>query len=95
MVWESLSPFEKLHQDRYYINKLMEIQFILGGCQKIAKIYDFIDINTILDAFPFQINNFKYVEKTSKNFSKNVLRMNRKRNIQTVCNIQRNTQTTL
>ena len=54
--------FEKLHQDRYYINELMEIQFTLGGCQKIGKIYDFIDINTILDAFPVQINNYKNVE---------------------------------
>jgi tRNA G10 N-methylase Trm11 len=54
--------FDQLHQDKHYINKLMEIQFILGGCQKIARIYDFIDINTILDAFPFQIVRYKLVE---------------------------------
>jgi len=42
----------------------MEIQFILGGCQKIAHIYDFIDLNTIKNAFPVQINKYKYVEKT-------------------------------
>ncbi|UCD02231.1 MAG: hypothetical protein JSV23_04215 [Promethearchaeota archaeon] len=62
----AIVEFEELHQDPYYINKLMEIQFILGGCQKIAKIYDFIDINTIKDAFPAHINKFKYVEKTRK-----------------------------
>jgi len=55
--------FDKLYQDKHYINKLMKIQFVLGGCQKIAQIYDFIDINTVLDAFPVQINKYKYVEK--------------------------------
>jgi tRNA G10 N-methylase Trm11 len=58
--------FEELHQDKHYINKLMEIQFILGGCQKIAQIYDFIDINTIKDAFPVQINKYRFVEKSRK-----------------------------
>ncbi|MFX0000025.1 MAG: TRM11 family SAM-dependent methyltransferase [Candidatus Hodarchaeota archaeon] len=58
--------FEKLHQDKHYINKLMEVQFVLGGCQKIAKIFDFIDINTIRDAFPVEITKFKDVERTRK-----------------------------
>ncbi|MCK4780003.1 MAG: hypothetical protein KAT57_07445, partial [Candidatus Lokiarchaeota archaeon] len=62
----AIVEFEKLHQDKQYINKLMEIQFILGGCQKIAEIYDFIDIKTIQDAFPIQINKFRYVEKSRK-----------------------------
>ncbi|MFX1243210.1 MAG: TRM11 family SAM-dependent methyltransferase [Promethearchaeota archaeon] len=60
----AIVEFEKLHQDIHYINKLMEIQFILGGCQKIAQIYDFIDLTTIKIAFPLQINNYKHVEKT-------------------------------
>ncbi|MFX1310002.1 MAG: TRM11 family SAM-dependent methyltransferase [Promethearchaeota archaeon] len=59
----AIVEFEKLHQDRYYINSLMEIQFLLGGCQKIAKIYDFIDINSIQDAFPVQIKRYKEVER--------------------------------
>ena len=59
----AIVEFENLHQDKQYINKLMEIQFILGGCQKIAEIYDFIDIKTIQDAFPVQINKYKFVEK--------------------------------
>ncbi|TET59342.1 MAG: hypothetical protein E3J52_06130 [Promethearchaeota archaeon] len=62
----AIVEFEKLHQDKQYINKLMEIQFILGGCQKIAEIYDFIDIKTIQDAFPIQINKFRYLEKPRK-----------------------------
>ena len=39
--------FISLHDDKYYVNKLMELQFLLGGCQKIAKIYDFINIREI------------------------------------------------
>ncbi|MHA2185486.1 MAG: TRM11 family SAM-dependent methyltransferase [Promethearchaeota archaeon] len=60
----AIVEFENLHKDRHYINELMEIQFILGGCQKIAKIYDFIDIQTIKDAFPSIIEKYKYVERT-------------------------------
>jgi tRNA G10 N-methylase Trm11 len=60
----AIVEFEKLHQDIHYINKLMEIQFILGGCQKIAQIYDFINLNTVQNAFPFRIDKYKYVEKT-------------------------------
>lgn len=55
--------FENLHEDRHYVNRLMEIQFNLGGCQKIAKIFDFIDIQTIHDAFPSKIENYKQVER--------------------------------
>jgi len=55
--------FEDLTKDKYYINKLMELQFLLGGCQKIAKIYDFIDINTIYNAFPLHIEKYKLVER--------------------------------
>jgi len=66
----AIVEFEKLHQDKQYINKLMEIQFILGGCQKIAEIYDFIDIKTIQDAFPVQINKYKFVEKTREKILK-------------------------
>ncbi|MFX1504349.1 MAG: TRM11 family SAM-dependent methyltransferase, partial [Promethearchaeota archaeon] len=62
----AIVEFETLHQDKYYINKLMEIQFLLGGCQKIAKIYDFIDINTLKEGFPDKIEKFKYIEKTRR-----------------------------
>ncbi|MFW9878938.1 MAG: hypothetical protein ACFFG0_38150, partial [Candidatus Thorarchaeota archaeon] len=59
----AIVEFKDLHQDPHYINKLMEIQFNLGGCQKIAKIFDFIDINTIYKAFPVQISKYKLIEK--------------------------------
>jgi tRNA G10 N-methylase Trm11 len=62
----AIVEFEKLHQHKEYINQLMEIQFILGGCQKIAEIYDFIDIGTIQDAFPIRIDKFHHVEKARK-----------------------------
>ncbi|MFX1375883.1 MAG: TRM11 family SAM-dependent methyltransferase [Promethearchaeota archaeon] len=58
--------FEGLHKEKYYINKLMEIQFTLGGCQKIAKIFDFVDIQTIQNAFPIKIKRFRDVDNTRK-----------------------------
>ncbi|MFX1441847.1 MAG: TRM11 family SAM-dependent methyltransferase [Promethearchaeota archaeon] len=58
--------FEDLHKDRLYINKLMELQFILGGTQKIARIFDFIDIRTIQTAFPLIIEKFKLAELSRK-----------------------------
>lgn len=60
----AIVEFEDLHDRRYYINDLMEFQFILGGIQKIAQIYDFVDIQTIFNAFPTHIEKFKRVEKT-------------------------------
>jgi len=62
----AIVEFKDLHQDPHYINKLMEIQFNLGGTQKISRIFDFIDINTIKEAFPIQMHKFKYVERTRK-----------------------------
>jgi len=61
--------FDNLHKDKYYIDRLMELQFLLGGCQKIAKIFDFIHIRDILDAFPLNITHFKVVEKVRKKIS--------------------------
>ncbi|KKK43588.1 hypothetical protein LCGC14_0727550 [marine sediment metagenome] len=62
----AIVEFEKLHKNRTYINDLMEIQFTLGGCQKIAQIYDFIDLKTVKDGFPLQIAKFKKVEAARK-----------------------------
>jgi tRNA G10 N-methylase Trm11 len=53
--------FEELLKNRYYVNDLMELQYILGGCQKIARIYNFVDIRTIKEAFPLKIEKFKRV----------------------------------
>ncbi|MFX0058258.1 MAG: TRM11 family SAM-dependent methyltransferase [Candidatus Hodarchaeota archaeon] len=57
----AIVEFEKLLENRYYVNDLMEIQYILGGCQKIARIYNFIDIGTVYEAFPLKIEKFKRV----------------------------------
>ena len=62
----AIVEFDTLHKEKYYVNKLMEIQFILGGCQKIAKIYDFINIQTIQEAFPFKIAKYQHIERTRK-----------------------------
>ncbi|MFW9875438.1 MAG: TRM11 family SAM-dependent methyltransferase [Candidatus Thorarchaeota archaeon] len=62
----AIVEFDELHKDKHYVNELMEVQFTLGGCQKIAKIFDFIDIQTINEAFPLHIDNFRFAEKTRK-----------------------------
>ena len=62
----AIVEFDSLHEDKHYINKLMELQFLLGGAQKICKIFDFINIQTIHEAFPIHIEKFKLVERTRK-----------------------------
>lgn len=62
----AIVQFETLHDDKYYINRLMELQYLLGGTQKIIQIYDFIDIHTIFEAFPIRIEKFKKVEVLRK-----------------------------
>ena len=56
--------FEELHKNKHYINDLMELQYLLGGIQKISKIFDFVHINTLMEAFPSHIEKYKVVEKT-------------------------------
>ncbi len=65
----AIVEFDSLLEEKYYINNLMELQYILGGCQKIAKIYDFIQIQTIYEAFPIHIEKYKLVEKIRKKIS--------------------------
>jgi tRNA G10 N-methylase Trm11 len=59
----AIVEFEDLHKEKHYINKLMEFQFLLGGCQKIAEIYDFIHIQTVITAFPSHMEKYKLVSK--------------------------------
>ena len=56
--------FEDLHKNKHYINDLMELQYILGGIQKISKVFDFVHINTLMEAFPSHIEKYKVVDKT-------------------------------
>lgn len=60
----AIVQFEKLHEEKFFINQLMQLQFLLGGTQKICKIFDFINIQTIQEAFPKHIEKFKLVERT-------------------------------
>jgi tRNA G10 N-methylase Trm11 len=57
----AIVEFDSLHNEHYYVNNLMELQYILGGTQKIAEIYDFINIQTINEAFPWRVDNFNKV----------------------------------
>ncbi|GAH19654.1 unnamed protein product [marine sediment metagenome] len=66
----AIVEFESLQKSKYYVNDLMKIQYILGGCQKIAEIYDFIDIQTIYDGFPKIIEKFKKIDFTRKGILK-------------------------
>ena len=62
--------FEKLHENEFYVDDLMELQFMMGGCQKIAKVYDFIPINMVKDAFPLVMDKYKIVEKNRTKIQK-------------------------
>ncbi|MFX1279296.1 MAG: TRM11 family SAM-dependent methyltransferase [Promethearchaeota archaeon] len=62
----AIVEFEELHKKQFYVNDLMEIQFILGGCQKIARIFDFIDIETIQNGFPSKIEKYSNIETARK-----------------------------
>ena len=84
----AIVEFETLLEDDHYINSLMNLQFLLGGCQKIAKVYDFIDIHTIKTGFPTHIDKFKLVERTRNKLKEiigncldNIFRRIRKENI--------------
>ncbi len=52
----------KAQENKKFLAALEETQFILGGCQKIAKIYEFIDIRTIREAFPERIENVTIID---------------------------------
>lgn len=62
----AIVEFDKLDKHKHYINDLMEFQFILGGTQKIAKVYDFIHIHNIIEAFPLKIEKFQEIQKLRK-----------------------------
>ena len=66
----AIVEFDDLHEDKLYINKLMELQYILGGTQKIAEIYDFIDIQTTRFAFPLKIEKYKQIDFKRKEILK-------------------------
>ncbi|MBY9003173.1 MAG: hypothetical protein KGD73_04315, partial [Candidatus Lokiarchaeota archaeon] len=56
--------FEDLHKNKHYINELMELQYLLGGIQKISKVFDFVHMNTLMEAFPSHIEKYRVVEIT-------------------------------
>lgn len=66
----AIVEFTALEEKEHFVNSIEEIQYILGGCQKIANVYDFIDIGTIKEAFPVNINNFRDVERKREKISK-------------------------
>ena len=55
--------FEKILKEKHYVNELMELQYMLGGSQKIVKIFDFIHINILEEAFPLFIEKYKQVSR--------------------------------
>jgi tRNA G10 N-methylase Trm11 len=84
----AIVEFDELLKDNHYIDRLMEIQFILGGTQKIAKIFDFIDLKTIYYAFPTKIEDSELLETSRKkiiavlkNFIDNIFGKTKEKNI--------------
>ena len=66
----AIVEFDDLHEEKLYANRLMELQYILGGTQKIAEIYDFIDIQTTHFAFPLKIEKYKQIDFKRKEILK-------------------------
>lgn len=62
--------FEKLHKNEYYINKLQELQFVLGGTQKIGEVYDFLNSYILKTAFPTQIDEYNELKRARKEILK-------------------------
>ncbi len=55
--------FDKLLEEKYYVDKLETLQYYLGGTQKIGKAFEFIDIHSLKRAFPLHIHNFNHVKE--------------------------------
>jgi len=66
----AIVEFDDLHEEKLYANRLMELQYILGGTQKIAEIFDFIDIQTTHFAFPLKIEKYKQIDFKRKEILK-------------------------
>lgn len=66
----AIVEFEKLHKNQYYINKLQELQFILGGTQKIGEVYDFFNSYILKTAFPAQIDEYNELKRARKEILK-------------------------
>jgi tRNA G10 N-methylase Trm11 len=62
----AIVEFEELDTKKYYVNDLETLQYYLGGTQKIAKVFDFINIFSLKNAFPLKINNFHEVKRERK-----------------------------
>jgi len=59
----AIVEFENLDKIETNIKQLEELQFLLGGCQKIAKIYNFIHNSTIINAFPVKIEKIDLINR--------------------------------
>ncbi|MHA1804504.1 MAG: TRM11 family SAM-dependent methyltransferase [Promethearchaeota archaeon] len=68
----AIVEFESLLEQKYFINELMEFQYLLGGVQKIGKAAGFIDYQSLRNAFPEKIGNFKRV-KNEREKIRNIL----------------------
>ncbi|TFG00541.1 MAG: hypothetical protein EU541_01955 [Promethearchaeota archaeon] len=55
--------FEKLLEEKYYVDKLEQLQYYLGGTQKIGRVFEFINLNFLKQAFPVHIHNFNEVRE--------------------------------
>ncbi|HEY0089386.1 MAG TPA: hypothetical protein VGB37_11120 [Candidatus Lokiarchaeia archaeon] len=66
----AIVEFENLDKNETNIKQLEELQFLLGGCQKIAKIYNFIHNSTIINAFPVKVEKIDLINQARNNIAK-------------------------
>ncbi len=66
----AIVEFENLNKNETDIKQLEELQFLLGGCQKIAKIYNFIHNSTIINAFPSKVEKIEQINQDRKKIVK-------------------------
>jgi tRNA G10 N-methylase Trm11 len=55
--------FDTLLEEKYYVDKLEKLQYYLGGTQKIGRVFEFINLHLLKQAFPTHVHNFNEVKQ--------------------------------
>lgn len=55
--------FDSLLDEKYYVDKLEQLQYYLGGTQKIGRVFEFLNLHLLRKAFPMHVHNFNEVKE--------------------------------
>lgn len=55
--------FDSLLEEKYFVDKLEKLQYYLGGTQKIGRVFEFLNLHLLKQAFPLQVRNFNKVKE--------------------------------